>query len=153
TSASQVGTHTFTITATDKAGNTATQSVTYQIVGSSELLLLNFARPTVNQGSNLTYNVVVLNLGPSVADNVVVTDTLPAGTSFVSAGYGIVTCMPGGCSDLNGPGSACSISGNTVTCRIPTVGLFFKSFTGALVKITVNVNATPGTVLKDTAMV
>jgi len=54
------------------------QSVTYQIVGSSELLLLNFARPTVNQGSNLTYSIAVVNLGPSVANNVIVTDTLPA---------------------------------------------------------------------------
>jgi uncharacterized repeat protein (TIGR01451 family) len=154
TAASQVGPHTFTITATDKAGNTTTQSVQYQIVGSSELLLLNLAKENVKQGSNLTYKVVVLNFGPSVADNVVVTDTLPAGTSFVSAGYGIVSCTPwGDCSDMSGSGSACSLSGNTVTCNIPTVGLVFKGFTGALVKITVNVSATPGTVLKDTATV
>lgn len=156
TSSSQIGTHTFTITATDKAGNAAIpQTVTYQIVGSSELLLLNLAKTTVNSGSNLTYNVAVLNLGPSVADNVVVTDTLPTGTSLVSAGYGIVSCTLSGCSDLSGPGSACSISGTTVTCNIPTVGLLLKSFTGALVKITVKVNTTiaAGTVLSDTAMV
>jgi uncharacterized repeat protein (TIGR01451 family) len=155
TSALQIGTHTFTITATDKAGNSTMQSVTYQIVGSSELLLVNFASPTVTQGSNLTYSLAVLNLGPSVANNVIVTDTLPVGTSFVSAGYGIVSCMPWGCSDMNGPGSACSISGTTVTCKIPTVGLLFKNFTGALVKIVVKVNntTTPGTILSDTATV
>ncbi len=153
TASSQVGTHTFTITATDKAGNAAKpQTVSYQIVASSELLLLNLAKPTVNLGSNLTYNIGVLNLGPAVADNVVVTDTLPAGTTFVSAGYGTVSCSLSGCSDLSGPGSACMQSGNTVTCNIPTVGLLLKSFTGALVKITVNVNtATSGTVLTDTA--
>ena len=154
TVSSQAGTHTFTITATDKAGNTTTQSVQYQVVASSELLLLNLARPTVNQGSNLTYNIAVLNLGPAVADNVVVTDTLPAGTMFVSAGYGVVSCNLGGCSDMNGPGSACSLSGNTVTCNIPTVGLLFKSFTDVLVKVTVKVTtAAVGSVLSDTAMV
>ena len=151
---SKAGTFTYTVTATDVAGNQTKQSVQYQIVGSSQLVLLNFAKPTVKLGSNLTYNIAILNFGPAVADNLVVTDTLPAGTSFVSAGYGIVSCMPSGCSDMNGPGTACSISGNTVTCNIPTLGLLFNSFTGALVKITVNVNnATPGTVLKDTASV
>jgi uncharacterized repeat protein (TIGR01451 family) len=115
-------------------------------------LLLNIAKPTVNQGSNLTYSIAVLNLGPSVADNVVVTDTLPAGTSFVSAGYGIVSCTFGGCSDLSGPGTACT-GGATVTCTIPSVGLLLKGFTGALVKITVKVNSATaaGTVLTDTA--
>jgi uncharacterized repeat protein (TIGR01451 family) len=151
---SKAGTFAYTVTATDVAGNQTTQTVQYQVVAASELALLNLAKPTVKQGNNLTYNIAVLNFGPAVADNVVVTDTLPAGTSFVSAGYGIVSCMPGGCSDMNGPGTACSLSGNVVTCNIPTVGLLFKSFTGALVKITVNVNsATPGTVLKDTATV
>ena len=153
TSSSQVGTHTFTITATDKAGNMTMQQVQYQIVASAELVLLNVAKLTVNQGSSLTYNIGVLDLGPSVADDLVVTDTLPAGTTFVSAGYGTVTCTLSGCSDMSGPGSACMISGNTVTCNIPTVGLLLKTGTGALVKITVNVNsATPaGTVLTDTA--
>ena len=123
--------------------------------GRRNCCLLNLAKTTVNSGSNLTYNVAVRNLGPSVADNVVVTDTLPTGTSLVSAGYGIVSCTLSGCSDLSGPGSACSISGTTVTCNIPTVGLLLKSFTGALVKITVKVNTTiaAGTVLSDTAMV
>jgi uncharacterized repeat protein (TIGR01451 family) len=145
------GTYTYSVSAKDVAGNTYTKSVQYQIVASSELLLLNLAKPTVNLGSNLTYSIAVLNLGPAVADNVVVTDTLPAGTSFVSAGYGIVSCSLGGCSDMSGLGTACTGS-TTVTCTIPTVGLLLKSFTGALVKITVNVKTgTPGTVLTDTA--
>jgi Domain of unknown function DUF11 len=40
-----------------------------------------------------------------------------------------------------------------VTCNIPTVGLLLKSWTGALVKVTVEVNAIAGTTLKDTASV
>ena len=33
---------------------------------------------------NISYTVVVTNLGPSDASNVTVTDTLPAGVTFVS---------------------------------------------------------------------
>jgi uncharacterized repeat protein (TIGR01451 family) len=153
TSTATTGPQTFTVTAKDNAGNVLTSSVTYQIVGSSDLALLDIAPFTVKTTKNLTYNVAVLNLGPSVADNVVVRDTLPANTSLVSAGYGTVTCSFAGCSDMAGSGTACSLTGNTVTCNIPTVGLLFKSWTGALVKITVTVRAPAGTTVKDTASV
>jgi uncharacterized repeat protein (TIGR01451 family)/fimbrial isopeptide formation D2 family protein len=39
----------------------------------------------VNSGGTITYTVTVRNNGPATAANVVVTDTLPAGSSFVSA--------------------------------------------------------------------
>src|SRR5260370_15539612 len=35
-------------------------------------------------GSNITYNITITNLGPSVAPGVVLTDTLPPGTTFIS---------------------------------------------------------------------
>jgi uncharacterized repeat protein (TIGR01451 family) len=38
----------------------------------------------VDAGQNLTYTIMVSNAGPSDAQNVVVTDTLPAGVTFVS---------------------------------------------------------------------
>jgi uncharacterized repeat protein (TIGR01451 family) len=55
-------------------------------------------------GQNLTYTITVTNGGPSNAADVHVTDTLPAGTAFVSAvpskgtctaGAGVVTCNIG----------------------------------------------------------
>jgi len=39
----------------------------------------------VPAGSNLVYTISVTNFGPSSAGSVVVTDTLPAGVTFVSA--------------------------------------------------------------------
>jgi uncharacterized repeat protein (TIGR01451 family) len=146
----QAGTYTFTVTAKDNAGNPATpQVVTYQVVGSSDLALLNLASLTVKTGTKLTYGIAVLNLGPTVADNVVVTDTIPAGTTLVSAGYAAVSCSLAGCSDAPGL-QACSSSGGTVTCNIPTVNLL-KNLKGDLVKIVVTVNAPVNTILKDTA--
>ncbi|PKV51821.1 putative repeat protein (TIGR01451 family) [Aquimarina sp. MAR_2010_214] len=40
---------------------------------------------TPNEGSNVTYTITVTNNGPAQATNVVLTDVLPAGVTFVSA--------------------------------------------------------------------
>jgi uncharacterized repeat protein (TIGR01451 family) len=55
----------------------------------------------VTVGDNLTYTITVTNRGPDAATNVVVTDTLPSGVTFVSASSGcvhaagVVTCNLG----------------------------------------------------------
>jgi len=54
-------------------------------------------------GSNLTYTITVTNAGPGTASNVVVTDTVPDGTTFVSVSTG--------CSELSG----------TITCNLGTL--------------------------------
>ena len=46
------------------------------------------ASPKVNPGNNITYTITVSNLGTAGAQNVKVTDVLPAGTVFVSASNG-----------------------------------------------------------------
>ena len=61
------------------------------------------ADPVVYAGSTYTYTIVAANAGNDAASNVVVTDTLPAGVSFVSA---------------TGGGTA---SGNTVTWNTGTL--------------------------------
>ena len=57
----------------------------------------------VGVGQQLTYMLTVTNNGPSAADNVVITDTLPANVTFVSASTG------------------CSNSASTVTCTISSI--------------------------------
>ena len=60
----------------------------------------------VGVGEDLTYTLTLTNDGPSNAQNVVVTDTLPAGVTFVSATPSV---------------GSCSRSGVTLTCTLGTV--------------------------------
>lgn len=64
---------------------------------------------TVVRGQNLDYTIVVQNLGPDPADNVVVTDTLPAGVDFRS----VSTSPPAG--------NTCARQGRKVTCNLGTI--------------------------------
>jgi uncharacterized repeat protein (TIGR01451 family) len=60
-------------------------SPTSATVATSAALSLNMSGPTtVSAGNQLTYTVAVSNGGPSDAQNVSLTDTLPAGETFVS---------------------------------------------------------------------
>jgi uncharacterized repeat protein (TIGR01451 family) len=153
TSATAVGTH--TLNAIDCAGNVS-GSVTYNVAfGSAELLIANIPNPlsSVKSGNNLTYKIFVLDLSANAASNVVVTNPLPANTSYVSAMSGIVSCSLAGCNDLT-TGSACSVSGNTVTCTTPTVKPILPGLTGFVIKLVVKVSA-PASVksITDTATV
>ncbi len=81
------------------------------------------AAETVPSGSNLTYTITYGNTGTLNANNVVISDPLPAGTTFVSAGNG---------GTLNG--------GNVVF----NVGTVAAGTTGLTVSFTVNVTAASG---------
>ena len=87
----------------------------------------------VNAGSNLTYTITVTNNGPDAAAGASWTDTLPAGTTFVSlppvAGW---SCTTGG----------------TITCTNPSFAVGSDIFT-----LTVGVDPTvaDGSVLTNTA--
>ncbi|MBV9885378.1 MAG: DUF11 domain-containing protein, partial [Acidobacteria bacterium] len=154
TSVAAVGSH--TVNAVDCAGNPSATSVTYTVAfGSAELAIANLPTPlsSVKSGNNLTYKIFVLNFGPNTANNVVVTNPLPANTTFVSAMSGIVSCSAGGCNDLT-TGSACVLNANVVTCTTPTVKPLFPGLTGFVIKLVVKVTA-PASVksVTDTATV
>jgi uncharacterized repeat protein (TIGR01451 family) len=64
------------------ANAAATYTATYQAAASADLRLLKTGAAS---GTTATWTLAVTNLGPSTAQNVVVTDTLPSRLTFVSA--------------------------------------------------------------------
>ena len=62
---------------------------------------------TVFRGDNVTYTLVARNLGQTTAQNVVVTDTIPSGMTYIDSQ-----------SD-----NRCNQSGNNVVCQIGSVGV------------------------------
>ena len=83
----------------DEVDNTAEEITS--VTPNADLALTKSGSPDpVLVGVNLTYTLAVTNSGPSDATGVVLTDTLPAGVSFVSASQG------------------CAESGGTVTCNL-----------------------------------
>jgi uncharacterized repeat protein (TIGR01451 family) len=126
----------------DSNANNDSSTVTTTIVAaSSDLEITATAPSSVAPGSNLTYTGVARNNGPSDASNIDASDTLPPGTTFVSA-----TAPPG------------------VTLTTPPVGgtgtvhstaSFFASGTSASGTITVRVNSdvAPGTIISNTSTI
>jgi uncharacterized repeat protein (TIGR01451 family) len=89
--AAGVVTNTARVTATtpdpDPSDNSGSDDVT--VVASADLSIAKSASPDpVVAGNELTYSITVSNAGPSDASNVVVTDPLPSGVTFVSADHG-----------------------------------------------------------------
>ena len=77
--------NTATVTATESP-LTATSAVTHSVRNvRADLTMTKSATPTlVTAGDAVTYTLTITNGGPFSADNVIVTDTLPAGLTFTS---------------------------------------------------------------------
>lgn len=82
---SDVSPATHTVTATDPGAvvHTATRPLIV-MDASADLRMTKTGPSTVVPGTNVTYALTATNLGPAVADTVVVNDPLPAGTTYVS---------------------------------------------------------------------
>jgi len=171
-----VGTHTLIATVVDSATNTVSSTpVTYNVVAATNVAISNAAfcsNPPASckngtpPGGKLTYVIGVGDLGPANAVNVVVTDTLAPGTSFVSAsGTNIgfpcitvggkisckVTSTPITCSHTTNPNGT-----TTVSCPVGTImPISLFDLNGAVIDVTAQVSATApkGTTLTNTATV
>jgi uncharacterized repeat protein (TIGR01451 family) len=107
-----------------------------KVVIAADLGVISPTAPaTIAKGQNLTYHLLIGNPGPDNSDNLVITDTLASGTSFVSSRF------------LGGAGS------NSCTTPPPTQngGIITCKWTGLPrtdtidVTVTVKVNAASGT--------
>jgi uncharacterized repeat protein (TIGR01451 family) len=58
----------------------------------ADLAVTNSAPTTILTGTHLTYTITVTNNGPNTADEVTVTDSVPRGTTFVSAAISSGSC-------------------------------------------------------------
>ncbi len=104
------------------------------VVDSAELSIAKSASsPVVVAGTDLSYQLEVTNAGPSTADSVVVSDTLPTGVVFVSA---------------SGDGWTCQT--DQPTCRRDALAVGTSTIT---VSVTVDSSVPDGTVLTNLAEV
>ncbi len=81
------------------AGTNLTATVVTSVIADADLaLILSENTNSVARGSNISYTLVVTNLGPANAPDVVLDDALPAGAVFVSAtaSQGTANSSPGG---------------------------------------------------------
>ncbi len=78
--------------------STASDPDTLTIVRSADLQIVKTVNDsTVYEGDTVTFTLAIQNNGPSDASNVVVTDTLPAGLTFVNAAPPICSGSPLSC--------------------------------------------------------
>jgi uncharacterized repeat protein (TIGR01451 family) len=109
-----------------------------KVVIAADLALLSPTAPaTIHQGQTLTYSLFIGNQGPDNSDNLVITDTLASGTSFVS------DSLSGGTGPTSCTTPSPTQNGGTITCNWR--GL--PAHETIAVTITVKVNAAAGTKL------
>jgi uncharacterized repeat protein (TIGR01451 family) len=135
-----IGTTSITWIVTDPAGTLPPATQTVSVTG-ADLVLTMGAIPasSAQTGSILTYSLGVQNTGNQTAQGVVLTDLLPAGTSFVGA-----TVSPSG-GTLTTPRGKSS----TVSWSAPSLG----SGKSVTLTIAVKISAKAGTILSNTASV
>jgi uncharacterized repeat protein (TIGR01451 family) len=79
------GADSFTFRVNNGLTNSAVATVAISVLPAADVAIIKTGPVTGVAGSNLTYSIVATNSGPATATNVVVSDQLPAGFTFVSA--------------------------------------------------------------------
>jgi len=115
----------------------AVQNVAY---AKTDLDIINLAAIKVRPNTNLSYISTVGNLGPSGAQGVAISNTIPSGTTYVSSA---LCTLNNGCSN-----ATCSSDGTTASCQVGNLDKYGIEFMVTTVKVT----ATSGYII-DTAKV
>ena len=114
------GTFPFSANALDSASGTATNSCSIAVAAAAaDVSIVKSGPATVATSTNIIYDIAVANAGPSLAAGVTVSDTLPAGATFVSA-----TPSQGSCTGTSTV--SCSL-GTVPASGVATVQLVVKS--------------------------
>jgi type VI secretion system secreted protein VgrG len=115
------GSFSFTTNALDSASVNATNNTCSITVAAAaaDVSIVKSGPATVATSTNIIYDLAVANAGPSLAAGVTVSDTLPAGTTFVSA-----TPSQGSCTGTSTV--SCSL-GTVPASGVATVQLVVKS--------------------------
>ncbi|MBW4519692.1 MAG: DUF11 domain-containing protein [Scytolyngbya sp. HA4215-MV1] len=117
-------------------GSLPASQVSTTVTPSADLSLTKTHGGSFTVGQNATYTLTVANTGPSTASSpITVTDTLPAGLTFVSG---------------SGTGWICNAVGQTVTCTNPNS---LASGANSTILLTVAVGASASPSVTNTAMV
>ncbi len=112
------------------------QEFTSAACPTSDLAIAKTAPGTpIDAGDNITYTLTVTNNGPAAATNASVSDTLPAGTSFVSA---------------SGTGWTCNHAAGVVTCT--AANLVVGPAPAITLIVNVNPNVQTGTINNTAAV-
>jgi uncharacterized repeat protein (TIGR01451 family) len=131
-------------TTTEGAGSVNTATVNSNVVTVTDLSIAKSASANITAGTNATYTIFLTNSGPSDAQNVSLTDAVPAGTTFVSA-----TAVVG----HNPDGFTYTESAGTVT-GTPTGGVVAGGNVDELALVVhVPSNAVSGSTISNTASV
>ena len=113
---------------------------------SADLTVTKSGDETALIGGTITYNIVVTNGGPDTAVNVVLTDPIPANTTFVSAESPFPKPTP--TPDPAEPGGVVTYSDNTLTVTFDSIPAFESRSARLIVRVN---NGVPrGTVISNT---
>jgi uncharacterized repeat protein (TIGR01451 family) len=102
------------------------------VVGSADLVITKTGATTASTNTNVTYTITVTNNGPTGATNVVMTDVLPAGTTFVSS-----STTQGSCSGTT-----------TVSCALGSL----STAASATITLTLKMPVAPATVVNTASV-
>lgn len=155
-STSNTGNQTFTVNVTDAAGNAGTPaSVSYTVVSAPpvNLAMVKLAPFAVKQKSVFVYEISAANFGGNAASDVVVTDPLPAGVTFVGVDAQLFTCGKKGCG-YTPEGSQCSYSSGAVTCTLGSLDITNGTSTAEYnIELTVRATGATGSKIINTATI
>lgn len=89
--------------------NSSTSTATVTVAPTADLSVTKNGPTAVARGANITYNISIMNNGPGLSNNVTLTDTFPANTTFVSV------------NQTTGPVFNCTNNATTLTCTIASL--------------------------------